>query len=175
MKFIYKISKFILIFSIIFAWTFNFPPTNFGGQGWPAIPFLNFPPKIKEAPAATDGATRLYLHSSNISEESSSHSPMLPSVFPDANNTNNAENNTGGTAVATPCRDTNSLSFSVFADEEGGATTPVFRSQLYEYVEADSTYILVDQTDDNAAITVGSITNYTWTGTPCNQASECAN
>jgi len=41
MKSIYKISKFILIFSIILAWTFNFPPTpflkNFGGQGWPQI------------------------------------------------------------------------------------------------------------------------------------------
>lgn len=179
---------------------------------------VNWPisPKIPEAQAATSGTTRLYLHSSNISEENSSHSPMLPSVFPDADNANGAENNTGGTSVATPCRDanfattenmasineetdssiycvatfftpiiganvtmdstdTNSLSFSTWAAEEGGATTPVFRSQLYEYVEGDSSYVLVDQTDDNAAITNTSITNYTWTGTPCNQASECGN
>ena len=57
MKSIYKISKFILIFSIILAWTFNFPPTpflkNFGGQGWPQI-WQNppIPPKIQEAQAA---------------------------------------------------------------------------------------------------------------------------
>jgi hypothetical protein len=51
MKSIYKILKFILIFTIIFAWTFNFPPTlflkNFGGQGWPQIwkkPAI--PPKV---------------------------------------------------------------------------------------------------------------------------------
>jgi len=64
MKSIYKISKFILIFSIILAWTFNFPPTpflkNFGGQGWPRIwPLgelgvntIRIPPEIQEAQAA---------------------------------------------------------------------------------------------------------------------------
>lgn len=58
MKVFYKISKFILIFSIIVAWTFNFPPTpflkNFGGQGWPLI-WQNpqIPPVIHEAQAAT--------------------------------------------------------------------------------------------------------------------------
>jgi len=69
MKSIYKISKFILIFSIILAWTFNFPPApflkNFGGQGWPQINLwmsdvqnYNFPPEVQEARAATDTYTR---------------------------------------------------------------------------------------------------------------------
>jgi len=74
MKSIYKISKFILIFSVILAWTFNFPPTpflkNFGlpaeisekfewaRQGWPQVRFQNelvsfdFPPALQQAYAA---------------------------------------------------------------------------------------------------------------------------
>ena len=58
MKRIVKICKFTLILFLIFGWVFNYPPINFGGQGWPQI-WNNptFPPKIQEAQAATNDAT----------------------------------------------------------------------------------------------------------------------
>ena len=53
MKRVIKIFRFILVLLLIFGWVFNYPPINFGGQGWPRI-WQNpkIPPKVQEARAA---------------------------------------------------------------------------------------------------------------------------
>lgn len=50
MKKTVKILRFILIVLLVFGWVFNYPPANFGGQGWPRI--FNFPPEVHEVLAA---------------------------------------------------------------------------------------------------------------------------
>ena len=53
-----KIFKFTLILLLIFGWVFQYPPINFGGQGWPQIwNNPSFPPKIQIARADATSPT----------------------------------------------------------------------------------------------------------------------
>jgi len=61
--------------------------------------------------------------------------------------------------------DTNSIGYSLWASEEGDATTPVLRARLYEYDESNGNYNLIS-TSNSGTVLSASVVNYTWSATP---------
>lgn len=69
-----------------------------------------------------------------------------------------------GSDITFETTDTGSISYSLWAQEEGGCTTCVLKTYLYEYDEGDGTYTLINSSA-SAPVTAG-IANFAWVATP---------